>query len=409
MSFHAQSRLLALHRRQFLKSAGLGAAALALPQVAFAADTAATLIPGKDSRLIVHTANPLLFETPLDLLAREQLTPAAQLFVRNVQHSPELASLKPGKLSGWKLEVGGLIKEPHAFDGAQLQDIPWNEVEMVLQCSGNSRVLFARAAKVKGTPWDRGAVGNVRFAGVPLRLLVDKFGIEIKPQAKFLTAEGIDEPPPNEHDFEHSIPLEDALDRAILAIELNGKPLPAIHGGPLRLIVPGYYGTMHVKWLHRLRFEDSESDHTSQIPNYRTPREPIEPGAPFVPTYANSEPNWRMKIKSIVLAPADGAQVPAGQTHVRGVAFNDGSAKIDQVLTSIDGGRSWQQANVETPESPYAWYRWTAKLKLPQGKHEIWARAVDALGRTQPLDGAIHWNPQGYAWNGVEKIAVTAS
>ena len=91
------------------------------------------------------------------------------------------------------------------------------------------------------------------------------------------------------------------------------------------------------------------------------------------------------------------------------MAFNDGEAKIDQVLVSIDRGNSWQRAELETPGSPYAWSRWKANVTLGRGRHQIWARASDTLGRSQPLDGSIFWNPEGYTWNGVEKIDVTVA
>jgi DMSO/TMAO reductase YedYZ molybdopterin-dependent catalytic subunit len=163
---------------------------------------------------------------------------------------------------------------------------------------------------------------------------------------------------------------------------------------------------MHVKWVTRLRFTDQESDHTSQIPHYRTPRVPIEPGEPFTPTYENSEPNWRMKIKCVVLSPKPGDTLPRGDFSVAGVAFNDGEARIETVLVSVDQGRAWQQAQLEVPESPYAWHRWTARIEISPTTRQIWARAIDALGRSQPLDGAVHWNPAGYTWNGMEKIDV---
>lgn len=407
------SRSGAIDRRQFIQGVGATAAlALAAPSLGWAAatKTADALVAGKDARLIVHTVHPVVMETPAELLAAQQVTPTALLFVRNTQQQPDgTAHLRPQSLEGWKVDIAGLIEKPLSIEGQQLTQMPQVEVEMVLQCSGNSRALFNPSAKVKGTAWGRGGMGNVRFGGVRLQSLIDKLGIKIKPEARYLSAEGIDRPDEGEQDFEHSLPLADALDRSFLALTLNGQPLPAAHGGPVRLVTPGYYGTMNVKWLHRVRFDAAESDHTSQIPNYRTPLAPIAPGSPFVPTLANSEPNWRMKIKSVVLSPSSGAQLPASEVEVCGVAFNDGAARIDAMLTSIDGGRSWQKAELQVPESPYAWYRWQSRLKMPAGKQQIWARAVDALGRTQPLDGAVHWNPQGYTWNGVEKIDVTVA
>ena len=402
-------RKLALDRRLFLKASGaVAAAAVAGRPAAGAVAGGERPVAGKDPRLVVHTAKPAVLETPVELLAGQQITPSSLLFVRNNQQPADAATLEPTRLDGWKLDLAGLIDRPQSIAAADLRELAQREIEMVLQCSGNSRRLFSASAPVKGTPWGRGGMGNVRFGGVSLASLLDRYKIHVEPAAKYLTAEGQDEPAPGEQDFEHSLPLDDTLATSLVALTLNGEPLPAIHGGPLRLVTPGYFGTMHVKWLTRLRFETNESNHTSQVPHYRTPREPIRPGQPFTATIENSEPNWRMKLKCVVLAPTAGAELASGEVTVRGVAFNDGRATIESVLVSLDAGRNWQPTQLETPKSPYAWYRWHAGLRVPPGKQQIWARAVDALGRSQPTDGAIAWNPQGYTWNGVEKIDVTA-
>lgn len=400
-------------RRVFLKKVGATVAAAYGGVPAHALDgqsqAADTVLPGKNPRLVVHTAAPAVLETPLDLLAQDRITPIDALFVRNVQHSAALLTIKPASLAGWKIELAGLVDRPQTINARLLEDLEQVAVEMVLQCSGNGRSLFSAAAKIKGTAWGRGGMGNVRFSGVPLQSVLDHFGIQPKKEARYLSAEGVDDPVAGEQDFEHSLPLADALKKSILALRINGEPIPTVHGGPVRLVTGGYYGTMHVKWISRLRFDAEESNHTSQVPHYRTPLVAIAPGEPFEATLANSEPNWRMKIKSVVLAPLPGAQLTAGEVSASGVAFNDGEAAIETVLVSSDAGRTWQRAEIDAPDSPYAWYRWQAKLNLPPGRQQIWARAIDKLGRTQPLDGTIHWNPNGYTWNGVDKIDVTVA
>lgn len=110
---------------------------------------------------------------------------------------------------------------------------------------------------------------------------------------------------------------------------------------------------------------------------------------------------------SYILDPLPGAQLKAGPITVSGVAYNDGKAPIESVLVSVDKGESWQPAQFEVPESPYAWYQWKAQRDFKPGTHEIWARAIDALGRSQPLDGKIFWNPNGYEWTGIFKNKVT--
>jgi DMSO/TMAO reductase YedYZ molybdopterin-dependent catalytic subunit len=411
------------NRREFLRSAGAAVAGTMLWNGVWPASTALAAearIAGKDPRLIEHAAAPAVYETPAALLSDAQVTPVPLLFIRNNSQPSDASTIKPLPLAGWKIELAGLIEGQRTIDAAMLERLEQVEREMVLQCSGNSRSLFAAAAPVEGTNWGRGGMGNVRFKGVPLATLLEKLGITVKPGARYLSAEGKDEPtakksaggetkPSERDDFEHSLPLDEALAKSMLALSLNGAPLPAIHGGPVRLVTPGYYGTMHVKWVERLRFDSGESDHASQMPRYRMPLVPIKPGSKFEFSFANSEPHWRMKIKCVVLDPAPGARLAAGEVTVRGVAFNDGEARIDTVLVSPDAGVTWQRAELIVPESRYAWYRWQARLRLPRGKQQIWAQAIDALGRGQPADGAIHWNPEGYTWNGVEKIDVEAA
>ncbi|MBX9788760.1 MAG: sulfite oxidase [Pirellulales bacterium] len=367
----------------------------------------AELIRGKAAGLIVHNARPLEIETPLEQLRAHAVTPADLLFVRNNLHMPEGDTLEPLPLAGWTIDVAGLVEFPRTLEAARLAAMPTVEHEIVLQCSGNGRKFYSATAEVKGSPWTTGAMGNVRFRGVPLRAVLEALDCRPHPGAKFLTAEGRDVPISSEKaDFEHSIPLDDALDRSLLAIELNGAPIPAVHGGPVRLVTPGYYATMNVKWLSRLRLEGQETPNHNQVPRYRTPREPIAPGSAYVNTLENSEPNWNMRTKSVIFAPLEGEQLPAGEVEVRGVAFNDGRARIEAVEISIDGGQNWRRAELAKRAGPYAWQHWSCRLALAAGEQRILARAIDALGRSQPLEAAAGWNPDGYAYNGVHRVTV---
>lgn len=397
-----------LSRRRFVQAASASAAAAfcASPRYSRAAEAdVRELIAGKDPRLIVHNTKTLEIETPLSLLRDQALTPTTILFVRDNQELPGSRTLNPSDDRDWRFDIVGLVENPRSVTLAQLRELEQTEVEMVLQCSGNGRANFARAAAVKGAPWSEGALANVRFGGVRLKSLFDSLDLGLAPDAHYLTAEGKEGPPkPSDADFEHSIPFDDALARSIVALRLNGEPIPAAHGGPVRLVTPGYYGTMHVKWLSRLRLETRETYNHHQRRRYRTPRDKIEPGSGFDYDFDNSDANWRMRIKSTIFSPLDGESVKAGEVKVRGVAFNDGAAKIDMVELSLDDGRAWQRADLKTPESPYAWYPWSASLTFKKGKQRLLARAVDALGRTQPLDGAIGWNPAGYGWNGVHRV-----
>lgn len=374
------------------------------PQVVEA--EAARWIEGKDRRLEVLSAEPHVLSTPVSLLAENRITDKKYLYVRNVQDLAEGMTMEPLPLKGWELEMVGLI-EPFRVV-IRTEDLPKMEqveYEMILQCSGNGRTQYPG---IPGTPWDQGGVGNVRFSGVPLKALLEKYNVTVDPQVKYVTAEGHDLPLGLERpDFEHSIPVAPVLERSILALKLNGEPLPGIHGGPIRLVIPGLFGTMQIKWLRRLRFETAESPNFYHATEYRVPHSLLKPAEKFRFTLENSRPTWDIRLMSYILDPVPGAKLKAGPVTISGVAYNDGSAPIESVLVSVDKGQSWQPAKFELPDSPYAWYQWKAQATLRPGTHEIWARATDALGRSQPLDGTIFWNPNGYEWNGVHKIEVT--
>src|ERR1700733_4941408 len=366
----------------------------------------ATLLKGKDSRLEVMSAVPLVLSTPVGLLAKQTITDKKYLFVRNIQDLAEGMTLEPLPLEGWETELVGLIKPFRVVIRAEeLLKMGQVEYEMILQCSGNGRSQYRG---IPGTPWDQGGVGNVRFAGVPLKAILDKYNVTVDHQVKYVTAEGHDLPLGLEKpDFEHSLPVAPVLERSIFALKLNGEPLPGIHGGPVRLVTPGLFGTMQVKWLRRLRFETAESPNFYHATEYRVPYALLKIGEKFRFTLENSRPTWDIRLMSYILEPGEGAKLKAGAVTVSGVAYNNGSVRLESVLASFDRGESWQPAQFEVPESPYAWYQWKAKRDFKPGTHEIWARAIDALGRSQPLDGKIFWNPNGYEWTGIFKNKVT--
>lgn len=370
--------------------------------------TADALIKGKDRRLLVHNPAPTGFEieTPFELLRPEKITPAELLFVRNNQQPEWSATIEPAPPGPWKIEIGGLLEFPKTVTLEELKALPQVEQEVVLQCSGNGRAMFSKTSPVKGAQWSYGAMGNVRFKGPTLQSLFEKLEVRPHSTARFIAAEGAEVPgKPGAADFEHSLPLEDTLSRSLIALEMNGKPLPAVHGGPVRLVTPGYYGTMHVKWLSRLRLEAQESVNHHQAKRYRTPRELVKPGSTFDYRLENSDSHWRMKIKSVIFGPGHDETLRSGKLVVSGVAWNDGTSLIDAVEISLDGGQTWRRSELERA-GRYAWQRWQLPLELTKGKHTIISRAVDTLGNAQPLDGAVAWNPDGYVWNGADRVTV---
>jgi len=409
-----------MDRRAFLKRTGVTAAALGIfPSVtrvrAQAKPTADQVVQGKDPRLIVHNTKTGVLETPLELLREHEITPKEIAFIRNNQVLAGGKTLEPIPLKGWTVEIIGLVHRPAKFDASVLKELPQHEVTMVLQCSGNGRSFYAKyAKKTSGTQWKHGGMSQTVWKGPRLKDVLEHFKVEpYEPAAKYITANGRDEPSGTKPDFEHSLPWTDPFVRenAILAIEMNGEPIPAVHGGPVRLIVPGYYGTMNVKWIGTIRFEAHESYNYNQIPRYRVPIYPVEPGKfskkDF--TFENSRPNWHQKVKSVIFAPLDGETVKAGTVKVEGVAWNDGAVPIEEVQVSTDQGKTWTRAKLKPGTSPFGWTFFETYVALSPGEREIWVRAVDKLGRSQPLNGGIHWNPSGYEWNGADRIKVQVS
>ncbi len=403
-----------MDRRQFIATTAtslvahpIASSALGVPSPV---GTPSDIPTGKDQRLKVIAADPLVLETPDSLLASERVTKTSALFVRNHHGARGMLSLDGRPMTG-ALEIVGLDGGTVSIPMSELANMQSFDVEMVLQCSGNFRSLFSKVSPIKGTPWNKGGIGNVRFTGIRISDVLKRAGVKIVDEAKYLTAEGEDQPEKEgQIDYEKSVPMEVAMQRGMLATGLNGEPLPAVHGGPLRLVIPGFYGSVQVKWLTRLRLESKETSNFHQLPDYRTPKKLIPPGSKIEYTFDNSDPNFEMKINSRIFSPADGSTVSADQEfRAHGVAWNDGAVDLTAVELSIDGGKTWRATRLGDFAGPFAFREWSMNLKLPAGSHSISVRALDAMGRTQPIDGALFWNPGGYAWNGIETISFEAT
>ncbi len=410
-----------LSRRDFGKLAGAAGLAFGIApgslRAALAEDAAdsAKIIDGKVSGMVIHNEKLGVMETPLKLLREHDHTPKEILFNRlHFPHEGEAAwyaTTKAPDRPDWKIRVDGLVQRPREVSLDDLAGMKQEKRVSVIQCAGNGRSFYAAKEKVAGGQWKNGGLGNVEWEGVPLRAFLEAQQTMPSDGAHWLTAEGWDQPAtPEGSDFAKSYHLEDpALDNAIIALKMNGEPIPAVHGGPVRLIVPGYYGNMNVKFLTNLMYAAEQSPSAYQSVGYRMPLVPVEPGEFEANDYTiyNSVPTYGHKIKSVIFSPLPEDGPGAGPAEITGVAFNDGEAKITNVAVSADGGKTWMDADVKDAESPWAWYRWSAKADLKSGSNVLMCRATDALGRTQPMDGLTRWNPRGYEWNGVDRVEIT--
>jgi sulfite oxidase len=374
----------------------------------------AAIIAGKTSGMTVHNAALGVMETPLAMLRKYDHTPKEILFNRlHFPHEGEAAwyatTAAPDR-PDWSIRIDGLVQRPRTVAVADLAKMDQVKRVSVLQCAGNGRSYYAAKEKVAGGQWKHGGLGNVEWEGVPLRPFLEDQKVVPADSAHWLTAEGWDQPAtPEGSDFAKSYMLTDrALDNAILALKMNGEPIPSNHGGPVRLIVPGYYGNMNVKFVTALMFESEQSPSAFMSVGYRMPLTPVEPGQFEANDYTiyNSRPTYGHQIMSVIFSPLPEDKPKGGPVEITGIAFNDGEAAITSVEVSADGGKTWQNAEIKPPESPWAWHHWSAKAQLAAGSNILMSRATDGLGRTQPMDGLTRWNPRGYEWNGVDRVEI---
>ncbi|HEV2558694.1 MAG TPA: sulfite oxidase [Microvirga sp.] len=359
-------------------------------------------IPGKDSGLSVLGEKPFVAETPEELLD-DETTPIARFFVRNNGLTPP-QSLDP---DAWTFALDGEVNTPLQLTVGELKArFAHKTLRMVLECGGNGRAFFDPPAK--GNPWTNGGVGCAEWTGVALADVLEAAGL--KPSAVYTAHYGADPhvTEPGAVPISRGVPLAKALEpHTLLAFAMNGEPLPFIHGGPLRLVVPGWPGSLSHKWLTRIWIRDREHDGPGMTgQSYRLPAQAIEPGTSGegIPFHILES----MPVRSIITAPADGTRLPegAGSVFVRGAAWA-GDSHVTRVELSVDGGATWQAAELAPQRNRYDWVRFTADLALVRsGPVEIMVRATDDRGRAQPLK-ADNWNPQGYACNEVHRVRIS--
>jgi len=343
-----------------------------------AAPAAAKPLPGyagwkNADAVVVHSSTTI--ETKRSAFGTSVVTPTNQLYVRNNLPTPSESIV--ADRDAWQLQVAG-VKQPRTLSLRELKTLGLETVTMVLQCSGNGRGFFP--SKPSGTPWTVGAAGCVTWSGVPVRDVVQALGGLID-GVPYMTGTGGEVLPagidPKTVIVERSVPVA-AMQDAILAWELNGEPIPLAHGGPLRLIVPGYTGVNNIKYIKQLAFTPKESDARIMSHGYRiTP--PGGKGDPSQPSVQE------MSVKSWINSPVpeDGTQA-AGTVQIHGVAFG-GLHGIKGVEVSLDGGKTWRAARLVGPDmGKYAWRQFVLQATLPKGKHVLASRATDDRGNVQP-------------------------
>src|SRR5256885_8697285 len=272
----------------------------------------------------------------------------------------------------WRLKVEGKVARPFEVTMDDLRQMPTQMITVTLECAGNSRVFLV--PKVKGVQWELGAVGNAEWTGVRLRELLQR--AEVANNAREIILEGADngtiaEPPrpAGKINFARSLPVEKALNDVLLAHSMNGQPLTAAHGFPLRAIVPGWYAMASIKWLQRVIVTDQPFTGYYQTIDYAYWQRRAK--------VAELIPLSEMQIKAEIAKPAEGETVPANSSvRVHGAAWmSDG--EITKVELSTDGGSSWKEANLLGEPKPNAWRLWEFNWQTPvaPGNQTLIARA----------------------------------
>ncbi|HEY2602122.1 MAG TPA: molybdopterin-dependent oxidoreductase [Thermoleophilaceae bacterium] len=333
----------------------------------------------KHPALLIRTRSPLNAETPLDLLCRSTVTPTELLFVRTHGPVPEVDP------ATYRLRLDGLVRQPSELSLEDLLQFERVEVPAALMCAGNRRSDLASLAPIPGeVQWADGVVGNALWGGVRLRDVLLAAGLET--DVGHVAFTGLDRCVENGEQtlFGGSIPLQTALNPSVLiADELNGRQLPAIHGYPLRIVAPGTIGARSVKWLASVTVQRESSSNYFQDA-YSLRSTPGDRG------FELSE----LPVNSVTCEVKDGV--------ARGYALTGGQRRVERVEVSLDGGATWQRADLIGDGRPGSWQLWEARLGDTGGASELVVRAFDSAAATQPEDLAGLWNVKGYlnnAWH----------
>ena len=371
-------------RREFFHQALAGSA---VPWVAGLAPALADDVAEPD--LIVRSTRPLDAETPVEVFDRF-LTPNRLFFIRSHFGAPAVG------LAPWRLEVEGLVDRPISLGLDDLERWPRVSLPAVLQCSGNGRGFFTPT--IPGVGWAKGAVGNAEWSGVRLVDVLERAGLQAG--AAHVQLHGADAPPnPKTPAFFRSIPLTRALDPStILATSMNGEPLPVLHGGPIRLVVPTWAGNHWIKWLRKITVAKDEAPGFYMQTGYKIPKVPTPPGVDLKPTDVKSVTT--LNVKSLIARPIDGATLKAGPVEVRGVAWT-GEGVVTRLEVSTGPG-SWSVATLLGDPRPGTWRPWTFAWDAKPGRQILRSRATDSTGDVQPE--TTPWNRSGYLWNAIDQI-----
>ena len=344
---------------------------------------------GKSLKLKPVSDKPYNAETPFAAL-RSKVTPSDLFYVRNHFDVPSL------DINLFSLIINGAGVKQNLLSIDQLKKFPERDLHVVMECAGNGRSSMNPA--IKGTPWNLGAISQASFTGTSLRNILESVGYtKDANEVRFTGMDHGEIRTGGTTQYARSLPLEAALhEDTILAWQMNGEPLPLQHGFPLRLVVPSWYGMASVKWLEEITVLNEPFEGFFQTKEYI-----------YVDEEGTAEetPVSNIRVRSVILEPADGSAIKKDIIEVYGVAWT-GSGTIAKVEISFDQGADWIEVKIEPPTSPYGTYRWK-QLWRPESAagYTITARAYDSEGNVQPLES--RWNKGGYGNNAIHQLPVS--
>lgn len=358
----------------------------------------------KRGDMIVRNPSPFNAEPPAAVLAEGEITSIDAFYTRNHGSFPDIASAE------WSLRVDGLVDSPLRLSYDELTTrFAAESLVATLACAGNRRAELLQVRPIpEKEPWAHGAISTAQWRGARLSDVLRAAGVrqsdglhvaftapDVAPEARPVQSYG------------SSIPLSKAMSsEVLLAWEMNGEPLPRIHGGPVRVVVPGYIGARSVKWISGITVQSDPSENYFQALDYR-----ILPAEADPDTVLPGEgiPMSSLPLNCDILVPGEGAEIPAGPLTVRGWALAGDGRDISRVDVSLDGGRTWRQAALEPAANPWTWRMWSLTVDVTPGPLHMTARAWDDTGVTHPESAASLWNPRGYANNAWAHVSASVA
>lgn len=385
-----------IDRRSMILGSGLMIAGLTSSRISANQFLAGAQPPtNEDKDLDFLTTDPRNGEPSLDKLVQSWITPTEHFYVRSHAPNPQIDE------SEFRLSVDGMVNRELMLSMGDLKSLPEYEVTATLTCAGNRRTEFNKEEQVGGVQWGPGAIGNATWRGVRLADVLNKAGIDVS--AKHVWFEGLDEIEKGDNviGFGASIPIEKALASsgegesipgALLCYAMNGEPLTADHGFPLRALVPGYIGARSVKWLGKVTVSDRPSSNHYVQTAYKIVRstDPLD--------WQEAAPIYRFPINA-AFAHDEATPVQPGPMTLLGYVLPSGrdGARVRRVHVTANGGETWTPAEFVGEENQYCWRLWKAEVEITEDTTELVARAIDSTGDFMP--SRVRWNAKGYLQN----------